>query len=180
MIVVTNNILAKESGKKGWGTSNEKLCGIRALKSSDSSWQFRRSHSRPGPGTCSEKTWVFSALAFRPYWSRKGRWNCLKVKARAQHTPRSEAAFSTLTCACDKCHKVFKAFSLAKFPFCQGGTVAIIVYPHGEMQSVRQGASEVHRVPFLNQFGWMQHNSFPRIYTATCGNAWAPRQTQGR
>lgn len=49
MIVVTNNTLAKESGKKGWGTSSEKLCGIRALKSSDSSWQFRRSHSRPGP-----------------------------------------------------------------------------------------------------------------------------------
>lgn len=88
----------------------------------------------------------------------------------------TEAAFSTLTCACDKCHKVFKAFSLAKLPFCQGGTVAIIVYPHGEMQSVRQGASEVHRVPFLNQFGWMQHNSFPRIYTATCRNAWAPQQ----
>ena len=129
-----------------------------------------------------------SALTFRLYSSRKWRWKLTcklpgwVVKARAPtHTLAPEAAVSTpLTCACDKCHKVFKALSLAEFPFCQGSTVAIIVYPYGEMQSVRQGGPEIHRVPLLNQFGWMQHNSFPRIYTATCGNAWAPPQTQGK
>lgn len=37
---------------------NEKLWGIRALNSSDDSWEFRRPHACTGRGTCSEKTWA--------------------------------------------------------------------------------------------------------------------------
>lgn len=109
--------------------------------------------------------------------------NCLAVCARHGPThivaPKAQQpSLTPLTCASDKCHKIFQAFSLAKFPFSQGGTVAIIVHPHWEMQSIWQGGPEVHRVPFLNQFGWMQHNSFLRIYTATRRNTWAPPQTR--
>lgn len=72
-----------------------------------------------------------------------------------QHTLElpKRPSLTPLTCARDKCHKVFQALSLAKFPFCQGSTIAIVVYPHGEMQGVRERAPEVHRVPLLNQFG---------------------------
>lgn len=115
------------------------------------------------------------------YSSRK--WCCYLKRGRCTSTLQSSAwcyFLTSLTCACNQCHKVFYAFSLAKFSFCQGSTVTIIVHPHREMQSVRQWGPEVHRVPFLNQFGRMQHNAFQRIYTTTSGNAWTPSQTQGK
>lgn len=153
MIAVTNHIPTKEGGKKRRGTSHEKLWGVRALKaltipghSEGHTHAQGRAHAQESPGHPRLSPAGFTQAG-------RGGGNCLSGEG-AQRTPRIEAAVSTpLTCACDDCHKVFKAFPLAKLPFCQGSTVAIIVHPHREMQSVRQGASEVHRVPFLDQFG---------------------------
>lgn len=76
-----------------------------------------------------------------------------------------------LTCSCDDGDKVLHSLAMTELLLSQSSTVAVIVDPDGQVQGVRDGRSQVHGGPLLDQLGGVKDEALLWVYAPTRGHS---------
>lgn len=70
------------------------------------------------------------------------------------------------TCSSDDGDKVLHSFTVAKLLLCQGGTVAVVIDPDGQVEGVRDGGADVDGAPLLDQLGGVEDHTLLGVHPA--------------